>query len=138
MNKQYVAERLAYLKKQPSFESLVLKISVSIKDLSWIAAHELEFPELRVELRSQRNYPLNTTLAHVLGYVGEVSSEQLKKEEYKALNPGAIIGKGGLEQYYDKYLRGNDGYREVIVDSRGRIQNELRSDSATSWTRFAD
>ena len=94
------------------------------------------FPNYESSFIRRRNYPLNTTLAHVLGYVGEVSAEQLKREEYKALNPGAIIGKGGLEQYYDKYLRGIDGYREVIIDSRGRIQNELKFDSAPIWTRF--
>src|SRR5205085_631465 len=57
--------------------------------------------------------------------VGEISPKQLEKEEYKNLHSGDIIGKGGLEQYYDQYLRGKDGYKTVIVDSRGRVQNEL-------------
>lgn len=127
LDRDYISTRIAYLKKQPPFQSLILKENVSTQDIAWIESHELEYPELRIEIRPQRSYPLKTNLAHVLGYVGEVSAEQLKKAEYKGLSPGDIIGKGGLEQYYDQYLRGKDGYREVVVDSRGRIQNEIRT-----------
>jgi penicillin-binding protein 2 len=123
---KYVSERMNFLKKQPNFETMVLKENVSSQDISWVEAHEIEFPELRVEIQPQRNYVYKTVLAHVLGYVGEISPTQLVKDEYRGLHPGDIIGKGGLEQYYDKYLRGVDGYREVIVDSRGRVQNELK------------
>jgi penicillin-binding protein 2 len=68
-------------------------------------------------------------LAHVLGYVGEISPEQLKQASYKekGLKPGDIIGQSGIEQIYDDYLRGRDGYREVVVDSRGRIQDEIET-----------
>lgn len=124
---QFVRERLDYIKKQPGFETMVLKESATIQDITWVESHSLEFPELRVELQPQRYYPLGTTLAHVLGYVGEISPKQLEKPEYKekGFRPGDIIGKGGLEQYYDEFLRGRDGYRKVIVDSRGRIQSEV-------------
>jgi penicillin-binding protein 2 len=66
-------------------------------------------------------------LAHVLGYVGEISPKQLEDPDVRAkgLRPGDIVGKGGLEQYYDEYLRGKPGYRKVIVDSRGRVQQEI-------------
>ena len=105
---------------------MVLKENASIQDITWVEAHTLEFPELRIELQPQRFYPLGKTLAHVLGYVGEISPKQLEKEEFKdKYRPGDIIGKGGLEQYYDEFLRGKDGYRKVIVDSRGRIQTEV-------------
>jgi penicillin-binding protein 2 len=78
----------------------------------------------------QRRYPEGGMLAHVLGYVGEISPEQLKQPKFKddkdnPYHPGDIIGQEGLEATYDRYLRGKDGYREVEVDSRGRIQREL-------------
>src|SRR5260370_31460594 len=63
-------------------------------------------------------------LAQVLGYVGEVSPDQLKQAD-KGCKPGDIIGQDGLEAVYDEFLRGRDGYRKVIVDSRGHIQNEV-------------
>lgn len=127
MEPQFVTERLDYIKSQPGFETMVLKENASIQDITWVESHSLEFPELRIEIQPQRYYPLGKTLAHVLGYVGEISPKQLEKEEYieKGYRPGDIIGKGGLEQYYDEFLRGRDGYRRVIVDSRGRIQAEV-------------
>jgi penicillin-binding protein 2 len=122
---QYLLERLDWIKKQPKFESMVIKENATSQDIAWVEAHTLEFPELHVELQPQRNYPHGKMLAHVLGYVGEISPKQLEKPEYQTFKPGDIIGKGGLEQHYDSYLRGVDGYRKVLVDSRGRVQDEL-------------
>lgn len=123
----FVQERLDLIKKQNEFETLVLKESATMQDIAWVESHKLEFPELRVELQPQRFYPHGTVLAHVLGYVGEISPKQLESEEYKAkgMRPGDIIGKGGLEQSYDEFLRGRPGYRKVLVDSRGRVQSEI-------------
>jgi penicillin-binding protein 2 len=127
IDRQFVVERLNLIKKQNEFEAMVLKENVDMKDISWVESHSLEFPELRIELQPQRFYPLGTTLAHALGYVGEISPKQLEDPEYiaKGFRPGDIIGKGGVEQYYDEYLRGRPGYRKVLVDSRGRVQSEL-------------
>jgi penicillin-binding protein 2 len=113
----------------PAFESILIKQDVTLNDIAWVESHNLEFPELRVEQQPQRRYPANGVLAHVLGYVGEISPEQLKQQAYKdkGLKPGDIIGQNGLEQIYDDYLRGRDGYREVVVDSRGRIQDEIET-----------
>lgn len=123
----FVVERLDLIKKQNEFETMVLKENATIQDIAWVESHSLEFPELRVENQPQRFYPHGTQLAHVLGYVGEISPKQLESDEWKdkGLKPGDIIGKGGLEQYYDEFLRGKPGYRKVIVDSRGRVQSEI-------------
>ena len=127
LDREFVVERLSLIKQQNEFEAMVLKENVDMRDITWVESHSLEFPELRVELQPQRFYPLGTTLAHVLGYVGEVSPKQLEAPENqeKGLRAGDIVGKGGLEQYYDEYLRGKPGYRKVLVDSRGRVQSEL-------------
>jgi penicillin-binding protein 2 len=120
-------ERFEEIKLQPAFESIRLKEEASPADIAWVEAHKLEFPELRVEQQPQRRYPANGTLAHVLGYVGEISPDQLNQPAYKEkhLKPGDIIGQEGIEKVYDDYLRGKDGYRKVIVDSRGHIQSEV-------------
>jgi penicillin-binding protein 2 len=122
---QLVAERINAIKKQNDFETLVLKDNASMEDIAWVEAHSLEYPELRIELQPQRFYPHGTILAHVVGYVGEISPKQLESERWAGLRPGDIIGKGGLEEYYDEFLRGRPGFRKVIVDSRGRIQSEI-------------
>ncbi|MEO8041116.1 MAG: penicillin-binding protein 2 [Acidobacteriota bacterium] len=127
LDPSFVVERLALINKQNDFETMVLKENATIQDIAWVESHSLEFPELRIENQPQRFYPHGTELAHVLGYVGEISPKQLESDEWKdkGLKPGDIIGKGGLEQYYDEYLRGKPGYRKVIVDSRGRVQAEI-------------
>ena len=129
-------ERLDEAKRQPAFEEVTVKEGATQADIAWVDAHGLELPMLLVREQPQRRYPPDGSLAHVLGYVGEIGPEQLKQPRFKdpAVNPfvrdnpyrqGDIIGQEGLESTYDRYLRGRDGYREVEVDSRGRIQREL-------------
>jgi len=127
VDKQYLVDRLNWIKKQPEFETMVIKENATLADITWVEAHSLEYPELHIELQPQRHYPLGTSMAHVLGYVGEVNPAQLEKPEYKNFVPGDVIGKGGLEQYYDKVLRGKDGYKKVVVDSRGRLKEEIET-----------
>ena len=120
-------ERFDDIKSQPAFETIVIKEGATSADIAWVEAHMLEQPELSIREQPQRRYPENGVLAHVLGYVGEISPAQLKQAKYKekGYRPGDIIGQEGLESFYDDYLRGRDGYRKVEVDSRGRIQREL-------------
>ena len=124
---QMLTERFEMVKSMPAFESILVKQDATPGDIAWVESRNLEYPELRVEQQPQRKYPANGSLAHVLGYVGEISPDQLKQQvsKDKGLKPGDIIGLSGLEQIYDDYLRGKDGYREVVVDSRGRIQDEI-------------
>ncbi len=121
----YLQERVEWMRTQPAFESLVIKENATLEEISWVEAHSLEHPELRVEIHPQRFYPLIKVAAHVLGYVGEISPKQLEDPKYAGLAAGDIIGKEGLEAIYDNFLRGRDGYRKVVVDSRGRIQEEI-------------
>ncbi len=120
-------ERFDVVRTQAAYESIPVKQNATPADIGWVEAHEAEFPAMRIELQPQRRYPENGLLAHVLGYVGEVNPKQLEQPKYrdKGLRPGDIIGQEGLEAAYDDYLRGRDGYSKVIVDSRGRIQEEI-------------
>ncbi len=120
-------DRFDQIRSMPAFESLTIKQGATPADIAWIEARQLEYPELRIEQQPQRRYPPNGLLAHVLGYVGEIGPDQLKQVSFKekGFKPGDIIGQSGLEQIYDDYLRGRDGYRKVVVDSRGRIQDEI-------------
>jgi penicillin-binding protein 2 len=129
LDSEILKDRFDQVNSQPAFESIPVKLDATQGDIAWVEAHKLEFPELRVELQPQRRYPPAGLLAHAIGYVGEISPEQLKQSSFKdkGLKPGDIIGQSGLEQIYDDYLRGRDGYREVLVDSRGRIQDEIET-----------
>jgi penicillin-binding protein 2 len=123
-------ERFDEASHQAAFEEVTVKEGADAADIAWVEAHTLELPMLLVREQPQRRYPKDGVLAHVLGYVGEIGPEQLKQPKFKDYteNPyhsGDVIGQEGLESAYDRYLRGKDGYREVEVDSRGRIQRDL-------------
>jgi penicillin-binding protein 2 len=110
-------------KSQP----ILVKQNASRADLAWVAAHELEHPEISIDQQPQRVYKYGKLAAHLLGYIGQVNPKQLdipafKDAGYKA---GDIIGQGGIEAVYDTVLRGKDGMRRVIVDSRGVPKAEL-------------
>lgn len=127
IDRDLLRERFDQVKSQPAFESIIIKDGATLDDIAWVDAHQLEFPELRIEQLPQRRYRENGFLAHALGYVGEISPEQLEQQQYKGkgFKPGDIIGQDGLEKTYDEYLRGKDGYRRVVVDSGGHIQREV-------------
>ena len=129
VDKDFLRDYFEMVKTMPAFESIQVKQDATPGDIAWVESHNLEYPELRVEQQPQRTYPPDGSLAHVVGYVGEISPEQVKQQSYKdkGLKPGDIIGQSGIEQIYDDYLRGKDGYREVVVDSRGRIQDEIET-----------
>lgn len=129
LDKDILREYFDVVKTMPAFESVLVKQDATQGDIAWVEAHNFEYPELRVEQQPQRTYPAKGSFAHIVGYVGEISPEQLKQQSYKdrGLKPGDIIGLSGIEQIYDDYLRGKDGYREVVVDSRGRIQDEIET-----------
>jgi penicillin-binding protein 2 len=125
LDPEYLKERFSEMSSNPAYESVLIKENATIHDIAWIEARSLEFPLLHIEQRPQRHYPENGLLAHVLGYVGEISSRQLELTNYKnnGFKPGDIIGKEGLEATYDQFLRGRDGSRTVMVDSLGRIRD---------------
>ena len=133
LDKDILREYFDVVKTMPAFESVLVKQDATQGDIAWVESHNFEYPELRVEQQPQRTYPAKGSFSHVVGYVGEISPEQLKQQAYKerGLKPGDIIGLSGLEQIYDDYLRGKDGYREVVVDSRGRIQDEIETVAPT-------
>lgn len=114
-------------KLRPKSQPILVKQNALISDRQWIAARELEHPEIKVELQPQRVYRHGKLAAHVLGYIGEISPKQLEYPRFKdaGYKSGDIVGQGGIEAIYDEILRGVNGYRRVIVDSRGRPVAEL-------------
>jgi penicillin-binding protein 2 len=125
LDPEYLAQRFREVSSNPAYESILIKENATLSDIAWVEAHSLEFPLLHIEQRPQRHYPANGLLAHVLGYVGEISPQQLELPEFKdkGYKPGDVIGKEGLEATYDRFLRGRDGSRTVMVDSLGRIRD---------------
>src|SRR5919106_924591 len=94
--------------------------------------HRLELPDVVVEQVPTRSYP-ETMGAHLFGYVGEVSDDQISHD--KGLKSGDIIGKSGIEKVYNARLMGEDGARRVVVNSIGREIRTLEEDAPTEGHR---
>ena len=99
----------------------------------YLQEHQADFPGVSVERVFVRNYPQDTFAAHVLGTVGEVTSEQLSEPRYESLEPGDQIGQTGVEYQYDHLLRGQPGSTRLQVDALGRPRGrELSSHQAAA------
>jgi penicillin-binding protein 2 len=94
---------------------------------NYLFEHKDRFPGVVVEKRYLREYPYKTLAAQLFGTVNEISPAQLKLKRYKNVAQGTRIGQSGLEQRYDRYLRGRDGYTKVVVNSTGNRDEQART-----------
>ncbi len=85
----------------------------------YLQENQARFPGVEVERVFVRDYPDGTLAAHILGTVGEVTEKQLKEPRFRRLQPGDEIGQNGLEDTYDRFLRGKPGLTRVQVDALG-------------------
>lgn len=110
---------------QPKYESILLKQDITPDEQAFIEAHRNELPELETRDEQRRLYPRDGFAAHLIGYVGEVSEEDLNTAKFAFYEPGDMVGKSGVEETYDAVLRGTDGSRDVIVNSHGKEVGQL-------------
>ncbi len=128
IDREWLARRFEEAKYEAKYLPIVVKENADSEDVAWVVAHQYEHPELRIEEMPQRRYVYGKLAAHALGYVGEVSKRELEKGDYsreKGYRMGDVVGKNGLERAYNEILTGRDGERIVVVDSRGRIREEV-------------
>ena len=114
---------LATLKRfqaAPKYQPIPLKQDITPDEQAFIEAHRNELPELETLDEQRRLYPRDGFAAHLIGYVGEISEDDLNKSKYAFYQPGDVVGKSGVEATYDSLLRGVDGSRDVIVNSHGK------------------
>ena len=81
-----------------------------------------------LEVTSLRQYPYKENFSHVLGYIGQISKEQLVTPAYSGYNSGDIVGKAGIEGEYESRLRGADGRQLFEIDARGNLIRKLGQD----------
>ena len=105
-----------------------LKKGVSLKEAAIIESHRLDLPGVAIRPEFQRNNPEGAYAAHVLGYVGIASEEQLAREEFQRLPAGSVIGQYGVERIYERSLRGRAGRKLIEVDALGHEKRMISVD----------
>jgi penicillin-binding protein 2 len=93
--------------------------------ISFIRENWMQFPKLKVESRLRRRYPERSVAAHVFGYVGEVTTEEITGAGENVYVAGDFLGKAGLERVYEDSLRGTPGQRAIEVTASGTALGEI-------------
>lgn len=117
-----VEEINAKIKASENFyEPIMLKNNLDQQMVTKIEEQRRYMPEVMLSVQPIRNYPYHELAVHALGYVGEVSAYEIEQGLFKNISQGSLVGKGGLEKTYDKYLRGEDGAFMEEVDVAGNV-----------------
>lgn len=124
ITEQFINDKIA-VQEYRLFEPVVI-----LRDIPWEMVIQLEeqrqeLPGVMVTVEPLRNYPKGRLAGHVLGYIHSISPEEIKQQEDYQYGISSLIGKSGIEKQYEKELRGQNGARNVEVDSRGRPVREL-------------
>lgn len=120
-----VRTRIRRFASMPQYQPIFLKEDITPDELQFIEAHKNELPELDTIMSHRRLYPRNGFMAHLIGYVGEVSDDMLNQAQFELFNPGDVVGISGVERQYNTLLMGTNGSRQALVDSHGREVGRL-------------
>jgi penicillin-binding protein 2 len=115
-----VREKIRRFAYMPQYQPIYLKEDITPDEEAFIEAHRTELPQLDTIMAYRRLYPLKGFLAHLIGYVGEVSEDMLNQPQFELYNPGDVVGKSGVELEYNQLLMGKNGSRQVLVNSHGQ------------------
>lgn len=118
IDRQEIVEKLALSRNMPPSFPVKIKSDLTFDEVSKVEANRIFLPGVMIEIEPKRYYPYGEALAHIIGYVSEISAEELKL--FSGYTAGDYVGKFGLEKVYENYLRGKDGEKKVEVDAAGR------------------
>ena len=102
------------------YDLIVIKQDVGSRARTYVLERKATFPGVEIRKDYVRSYPMGQLGAQLLGHLGEIDREQLKQRRYGSYAAGDVIGQGGVEGSYDRWLRGRDGVAKIEVDAMGR------------------
>lgn len=117
-------QQLRQMANLPRYQPVVIKKSASMQDVTFVESHRTEYPEIDLIQTEQRFYPKHHVAAALLGYVGDVSAEEVASS-HSRFHPGDVVGKTGIEREYNSILTGRDGMKRVVVNSRGQEMGSM-------------
>ncbi len=122
--------RLAEASGLRSFKPVLLRRDVSRDVVAIIEAYKLELPGIVITVGPTRHYVEGKRASHLLGYLGEISSEELKSGCFADNRIGDFIGKFGVEKAYELYFHGKRGEQQIEVNALGQLTRVLRTKEA--------
>src|SRR5580700_8518021 len=125
LNSDEVRQRIRRFSAMPQYQPIFLKEDITPDELAFIEAHKNELPELETIMAHRRLYPRNGFMAHLIGYVGEVTEDMLNQPQFELYSSGDVVGVSGVEKQYNDILMGKNGSRRAVVNSHGREVGRL-------------
>ena len=114
-----------------SFESVPIRTHLNEVEAAKFAANRYQFPGVEIRSRLFRHYPLGNLGVHMIGYIGRINQSDVKalekSEDLSNYKGSDHIGKGGIEQYYERQLHGTTGFQQVEIDADGHAVRVLSS-----------
>jgi penicillin-binding protein 2 len=107
-------------RRSARFKPVRLADDLSPDQLARVEVHRYALAGVTTDVRPRRHYVEGSLAAHVLGSLGEIRGDQLERSEFEDYRSGDVIGQTGVEALYERYLRGQAGGRNVVVDVAGR------------------
>ncbi|MBU8933565.1 MAG: penicillin-binding protein 2 [candidate division Zixibacteria bacterium] len=120
------------------YQPTPVKRDAAFEIIAVLEEQSFRFPGVTYQIEQVRRYPENMSSETFTGYVGEVSSEDLGRHSYPELRLGSMIGKKGLERYYDSHLRGQEGTACIEVTATGQILGQYEDRLEVSAVPGAD
>src|SRR5580698_6063204 len=120
-----VKDRIRHFASMPQYQPIFLKEDITPDELAFIESHKNELPELETIMAHRRLYPRNGFMAHLIGYVGEVTEDMLNQPQFELYTAGDVVGVSGVEKQYNTLLMGKNGFRRAVVNSKGREVGRL-------------
>ncbi len=106
------------------YSAVTVRSDVPRSVINYLKERKETFRGVDVDPVYLRSYPRDDLAAQLVGYVGEISPQELKQRRNRRIEQGTVIGKAGLEYTYDRYLRGRDGAKVLRVDANGRFSSD--------------
>jgi penicillin-binding protein 2 len=125
LDRAELAERWEKGKGRAKYYPIILASGITRDQLEFLEENSLRLPGVEIEVKPVREYPERLLAAHLLGYLGEISENELSAAGFKEYNPGDYVGKSGIERNWEKFLHGADGGKQIEVDARGRFLRTL-------------
>lgn len=125
MKKKDIIAKIEKYRNYPGSFMIPLKKGLPREEAIYIESRSDELPEFRIEIEPARAYPYKKIASHILGYISELTAEELEEKKKEGYKPGDIIGKSGIEKKFEWALRGVKGIRTVAKDNLGRVREVL-------------
>jgi penicillin-binding protein 2 len=118
-------------KSRAKYFPIILASGISRDQLETLEENRFELPGVDIQMHPVRDYPNETLASHLLGYLGQMSEQEMDSGQYARYNPGDYVGKSGIERSWEKELHGVDGGRQLEVDAMGRVLKTVNETSPT-------